>query len=274
VEEKTSGRVRASEVVSFSLADLRGDPSAVVGKLESLSSGAVAIVNAAEPGDVHAFAQALTVAQAKGKRFLFRTAASFVAAYAGIGSRPLLRAEEIAPPGKDGGLVVVGSYVGKTSLQLDYLLKSAAVVGVELRVAQLLVAERRAGEIARAAQQVESLLEQGSNVALYTSRKLVTGRDAAENLAIGETISRSLVQIVSALRKKPRWLVAKGGITSSDVATRALGVRRALVLGQALPGIPVWQLGPETRWPGLALVVFPGNVGGPDALCQLVTMFS
>jgi len=40
----------------------------------------------------------------------------------------------------------------------------------------------------------------------------------------------------------------------------------------ALPGIPVWQLGPETRWPGLAFVVFPGNVGGSDALCQLVTM--
>jgi uncharacterized protein YgbK (DUF1537 family) len=100
----------------------------------------------------------------------------------------------------------------------------------------------------------------------------VTGRDAAENLAIGEIVSRSLVEIVSALRKKPRWLVAKGGITSSDVATGALGVRRALVLGQALPGIPVWQLGPETRWPGLAFVVFPGNVGGSDALCQLVTM--
>ena len=92
----------------------------------------------------------------------------------------------------------------------------------------------------------------------------------AENLAIGETIARSLVKIVSSLRERPRWLVAKGGITSSEVATAALGVRRALVLGQALPGVPVWQLGPETRWPGLGYVVFPGNVGGVDALGQLV----
>ena len=272
VEEKTSGRVRAGEVVSFSLADLRGDPARLAAKLTALSHAAVAIVNAAEPGDLHALAQALAVAQANGKRFLFRTAASFVAAYAGISPRPLLRAGEIAPPGSGGGLVVVGSYVGKTSLQLDNLLRSTAVSGVEIAVEQLLVADARAGEVARAAQQVETLLEQGANVALYTSRKLVTGRDAAENLAIGEIVSRSLVEIVSALRTKPRWLVAKGGITSSDVATGALGVRRALVLGQALPGIPVWQLGPETRWPGLAFVVFPGNVGGSDALCQLVTM--
>jgi uncharacterized protein YgbK (DUF1537 family) len=33
-----------------------------------------------------------------------------------------------------------------------------------------------------------------------------------------------------------------------------------------LPGIPVWQLGEESRFPGMNYVVFPGNVGGADAL--------
>jgi uncharacterized protein YgbK (DUF1537 family) len=55
------------------------------------------------------------------------------------------------------------------------------------------------------------------------------------------------------------------------VATQGLGVRRALVLGQILPGVPVWQLGSETRHPGLSYIVFPGNVGGPEALGQVVT---
>ena len=93
-------------------------------------------------------------------------------------------------------------------------------------------------------------------MALFTSRTLLTGDTAATNLAIGETVSRSLVAIVAALRTRPRWLIAKGGITSSDIATHALGVGRALILGQALPGVPVWQLGPETRWPGLASSTF------------------
>ncbi|MEO7414749.1 MAG: four-carbon acid sugar kinase family protein [Opitutaceae bacterium] len=272
VEEKTVGRVRASDVVSFSLADIRGEPAPLTAKLASLSGGVVAIVNLAEAADLHAFTRALRDAQAQGKKFLFRTAASFVASHAGISPRPLLTAAEIAPPGVGRGLVVVGSHVGKTSLQLQNLLESKRVSGVEIKVEKLLIPSTRGAEVARAAQRVESLLDQGANVALFTSRALVTGSNAAENLAIGETVSRSLVEIVSSLRNRPRWLVAKGGITSSDVATAALGVRRALILGQALAGVPVWQLGPETRWPGLAYVVFPGNVGGPDALAQLVAM--
>ncbi len=271
VEEKTAGRVPARDVVSISLADLRGDAGLLAAKLAALSGAVVVVVNASAPGDLQALAKALATAHAAGKRFLFRTAASFVAAFAGIAPRPLLRPEEIAPRGPGGGLIVAGSHVGKTSLQLEELFRTTAIPGVELSVENLLNPDERSAEVARAARGVEALLARGSDVALYTSRRLATGRSADENLAIGEIVSRSLVEIVATLRTRPRWLIGKGGITSSDVATGALGVRRALILGQAQPGVPVWQLGPETRWPGLAYVVFPGNVGGPDALGQLVT---
>jgi uncharacterized protein YgbK (DUF1537 family) len=56
-------------------------------------------------------------------------------------------------------------------------------------------------------------------------------------------------------------LIAKGGITSSDVATKGLGIQRALVMGQILPGVPVWQADQSSRFPELTYVVFPGNVG-------------
>jgi uncharacterized protein YgbK (DUF1537 family) len=68
-------------------------------------------------------------------------------------------------------------------------------------------------------------------------------------------------------------LIAKGGITSSDVATQALNVSRAVVMGQLLPGVPVWQLGAESRYPGLAYVVFPGNVGRSKSLLEAVAQF-
>ena len=51
----------------------------------------------------------------------------------------------------------------------------------------------------------------------------------------------------------------QGGITSSDLATKALEARRAKVMGQALAGVPLWQLGPESRHPGVPYIVFPGN---------------
>jgi len=110
----------------------------------------------------------------------------------------------------------------------------------------------------------------GRDVVVFTSRKLVPGAGAAASLAIGNQVSDALVELLRGIEVPPRYLIAKGGITSSNLATRGLGVKRALVLGQILPGVPVWKLGPETRFPGLPYIVFPGNVGGPDALAEVV----
>jgi uncharacterized protein YgbK (DUF1537 family) len=206
------------------------------------------------------------------KKFLFRTAASFVAAYAGISSRPMLSGGEVAGPGRRGGLLVVGSHVGRTSLQLDTLFAARAVGRVELAVGELFGKGTRPAEIARVLELVRGFLERGETAVLYTSRHVVTGGTSAENLRIGEIVSGCLVEIVAALPDRPRWLVAKGGITSSDLATKALGARRALVLGQVMAGVPVWQLEPGSRWPGLNYVVFPGNVGDGEALSRLVRM--
>ena len=67
---------------------------------------------------------------------------------------------------------------------------------------------------------------------------------------------------------RPRFLTAKGGVTSSDVATKALEASRAEVMGAILPGVPVWRMGAESRMPGLPYIVFPGNVGGSDGLSR------
>jgi uncharacterized protein YgbK (DUF1537 family) len=83
-------------------------------------------------------------------------------------------------------------------------------------------------------------------------------------------VSKALIEVLRRLSVRPAYLIGKGGITSSDLATDALGVRRAHVLGQIVPGVPVWRLGPETKYPGLRYVVFPGNVGGPGALAEVI----
>src|SRR5205814_10635762 len=92
------------------------------------------------------------------------------------------------------------------------------------------------------------------------------GQNPTASLAICRQVSASLVEILDRITVRPRFIVAKGGITSSDVATRALRVSRAMVLGQIIPGVPLWRLGEESRWPGLSYVSFPGNLGGPTAL--------
>ena len=94
------------------------------------------------------------------------------------------------------------------------------------------------------------------------------------SLEVGALVSRAICSLVRGLREQPAFLVAKGGITSNDVAVHALGVRRADVLGSVRPGVPVWRCGAESRAPGLAYVVFPGNVGAADDLARVACILS
>ncbi len=83
-------------------------------------------------------------------------------------------------------------------------------------------------------------------------------------------ISEGVYSLVGRLSVTPAFVIAKGGITSSDVGTKALKVKRANVMGQIRPGIPVWQTGPESTFPETPYVIFPGNVGEAETLKEAV----
>ncbi len=269
VEEKTGGRVAAAAVASITIDDVRlGGADAVAQKLLTLPAGAVCIVNCAGTRDMEVFVSGLLKAEALGRHFLYRTAATFVQVRAGLAPRPPLTAADLALPVTGGGLIVVGSYVPKSTAQLNALLAQPDLAQVEINVDALLDDGQQAGEVDRTIAVTTEALQRGQDVVVYTSRRLITGADAVSSLAIGQRVSASLVALVQGLGVRPRYLIAKGGITSSDLATKALGVKRALVRGQILPGIPLWEMGAESRYPGLIYVVFPGNVGGDDALVQ------
>jgi uncharacterized protein YgbK (DUF1537 family) len=270
IVEKTGGRMPLERIESLSLEDLRStNPAPVHNKVRQLTSGSACIVNAVVQSDLDSAVVALLRAENEGKRFLYRTAASFVAVRSGIEQRPLLTPTEMATQDGSGVLIVVGSYVPKTTAQLEHLLEHSDAVPLELDVRHVLDVSTRAAAVADLAHRASDHLATDAAVVIYTSRELVEA-DADESLAVGQTISRALVDVVRSVSVRPRLLVAKGGITSSDVATKGCDVERAVVMGQALPGVPVWRCGPESRWPGQPLVVFPGNVGGVDALTELM----
>ena len=77
-------------------------------------------------------------------------------------------------------------------------------------------------------------------------------------------ISSFLVDIVKGITVRPSFFIAKGGITSSDLASKGLSSESALILGQAIAGVPVWQLDSKSKFPEMIYIVFPGNVGDTD----------
>ncbi|KMZ56084.1 hypothetical protein ZOSMA_99G00140 [Zostera marina] len=265
VEEKTKGRISANTVASVSIKLLRkGGPIAVCEYLCSLPKGSTCIVNAASERDMEVFAEGMIHAEIRGKRFLCRTAASFVSTRIGIKSKAPITAKELGiNRQKAGGLVVVGSYVPKSTKQVEELksrlghaIKCIEVSVDKLSMRSLAVRDR---EIGQAVEKADSFLRAGKDTLIMTSRDLIKGASPLESLEINSKVSSALVDIVRSITTRPRYILAKGGITSSDLATKALEAKRAQVIGQALAGVPLWQLGPESRHPGVPYIVFPGK---------------
>lgn len=271
VEEKTRGKIRAGDVISVSINDLRfGGPERVAEILSAVAPSGACIVNAASYRDMEVLVTALLDAESRGKEFLCRTAASFVRIRAGMDHRAgLLSKESLTSGNRNGGLFVIGSYIEKTSRQAEMLFAKTNVTSVEVRAGDLLDPSKNRAEIIRVAQKTIAALADGKDTAVYTSRELIIGKDAESSLKINRTVSDGLTEIVRLISVQPRYIVAKGGITSSSIATQGLGVKRAMVIGQVLPGVPVWRLGNETRYPEMAYIIFPGNVGDNDALVSI-----
>ncbi|MCL5996970.1 MAG: hypothetical protein M1546_13080 [Chloroflexi bacterium] len=277
IEEKSDGYFKKEQVASLSLELIRqGGPQAVAEKLKGISSGIPVVVNAAGYGDLAVVVLGVLIAEAAGKKLLYRTGAGFVRLRGAVEPKPLLAATEMLGEqrGKaNGGLVIVGSYVPGSTAQLEKLLQVPGVQGVELAVERVVAGTAEAAGTGREiGHQLEEIVRSGGVGVLYTSRRLVTGNSAAENLAIGRRVSDALVTALQMVTTCPRFLIAKGGITSQVMAQQGLGAEKARAIGQILPGVPVWRLesGPTLRFPGIPYVVFPGNVGGPDSLAEVV----
>ena len=274
VEEKTHGEYSAEHVLSITLEQLRSsDSGSILHTLCSAHDFQKIVVNAISYQDLAAFVPILYEAIEHGKRFILRSAASILKIMSGCSEDTVCQRQELVDlDNKNGGLIVVGSHVKKTTEQLEVLKASQMVSYLEFHQHLVLDSDRLKREIARVAQEAEDMLREGKHVVIATSRRrldLGEGDKEAE-LALAKKISDALVSTVMQISVRPNFVIGKGGITSSDVATRGLGIRRAQVLGQILPGIPVWKCGSESRFPGLTYVVFPGNVGAETSLADAV----
>lgn len=275
IEEKTNGQYKEKNVTYISLESIRERKTEeITQQLLNVTDFNKVVVNALEEEDIKIFSIALIEAMNQGKNFLFRTAATFTKIIGDISSRPLLSKKElITEPRNNGGLIIVGSHVKKTTEQLEVLKELDSLHFIEFDVHLVLERDAFQKEMNRVQSEAEKMVAKGVTTVVYTKReRLDLGEGMKEEeLKLSVKISDAVTSIVRNLSVRPNFLIAKGGITSSDVGTKGLQVKRATVAGQIAPGIPVWKTGAESTFPHIPYVIFPGNVGANTTLADVVT---
>lgn len=278
VQEKTHDRVHSTSVVLVGLASIRTSAEQIAADLSDVSDGQFVVADCVTDDDLRALCEGLALAESRGKLFLYRTGPAFVGARVGqVRPEPLDVTEALmgSETRQVGGLIVVGSHVALTNRQLEHLLAGRPdIEDVEMDVDRIETADG-AVYLDELAHSVVRLLRK-SDVVLRTSRSLRTGMDEDESLRISRDISSAVSSVVHAVARqcRPRFVVAKGGITSNDVATVGLEIRRATIRGPLLDGLvslwrPVGGLAQDIPY-----VVFPGNVGDESALLAVVNKLS
>ncbi|MBT2567938.1 hypothetical protein J7I84_15810 [Arthrobacter sp. ISL-85] len=289
VAEKSQGKYPADSVIVLDLNIIRAgapvqDPAisakAIADAIEPATDSTPIVADIVTENDFRALALGLEEAERRGKKLLYRVGPPFVRGRIGQEIRTALTSEEAYAgntPSEAGGLIVVGSHVGLTTRQLNVLTaehSSARII--EIDVEKLLGAEPDAkAHLDHTVADVVEALRAG-DVIVHTSRLLIKTDDPAESLRIARTVSAAVVDVVNRTLKTfpPRFVIAKGGITSSDVAAHGLEIRHAIVRGPMLPGIvSLWEPvdGPAK---GIPYIVFAGNVGDDDSLAQVTRKLS
>jgi uncharacterized protein YgbK (DUF1537 family) len=263
VEEKTKGNIKANNVERFVLKDVRGNS---MQRLLALKNNQCCVVDSENQQDLNHFSEQLTRSAEQGKRFLFRSAASLLTALAKLPAQPK-PAEAMKEYVRNGraGAVMVGSHVKKTTEQLVQLLRQDNIVPVEVNVERI-ETERQLmlDEIIKTTQVAHQDLK---TPVIYTTRVEKQFATQADRLAFGEAVSAFLMDVVRNLPPTLGYLISKGGITSNDVLSSGLALKKSEVLGQILPGCSVVRCPQDhPRYPQMPVVIFPGNVGDEQAL--------
>jgi uncharacterized protein YgbK (DUF1537 family) len=253
-------RTMADYVAAHGHRPARSVPAAAVAQqLLAAAPGTVVVPDAETDEELASIAEQV-IEVSRRRPVIVRCAATLAAYLSEARSQGYLPATGPAGPGPL--LVVAGSHTAATTRQLACLRSSWPSL-VELDADQAIVDPAAAA--AAAVRELEQLLRTERVVTIATSR---LRRSEHGSLHDGARVMDALTRAVAAVAERPSAVVAKGGITSAEVARVGLSAKVGWVLGQVRPGISLWRLDAAER--RLPYVVVPGNMGDDQTLASIV----
>ena len=276
--------INLNDIQNLKLSELKSleskDNNIIFNKLKNLKNNTHLIVDAKNYSHLKNFSIAIKKLS-KQKKFLFRTAASFISSMAVVKDIPKksnfysnLRRKNSKKKFLPGFLVI-GSHVELTTIQLKKLLEISDCVPIELDVFEFL----RISKLKNNKQQlalfrklflvkIRSILQKENTPVLFTSRKEIFLDDNTEQVNFNNFLAHFIAEFVADLKNEIGYLVSKGGITSNVILRDGLKANNVYLHGQIITGISIVTSKLEND-DNLPIVTFPGNIGNENSLVRV-----
>lgn len=246
--------------IHISLDHIRQGAQALSQIFQSVPAGSVIVPDAENDEDIEIIAQAVKLLRTTASPLVVRSAAPLAASLAGVRSTSLLQGPLMGSQ-NFSLLLVAGSHTVGATNQLAEISRRWGPP-IVINTAQAMLDPSQAAEVA--IDQVKDAIAKNSFGFVTSERDRKSEHNTLEH---GEKVMKSIIATVQGVCALVDVVVAKGGITSAEVARAGIGAKEAWVLGQILPGISAWQLKDHSGKQYLYIVV-PGNVGDSDTLIK------
>ncbi len=284
IEEKSFGKIELKNILHLDIKQLdialydEDGFELLLTFLSKLENNISVIVDAKLSDHLKILAKAIKIVS-KEKRFLFRTAASFINSLSGLPPSTKTTSDLVSLKSKTAdfkykpGLIIVGSHVQLATAQLEILLKDNSCEGLEIPVSKLadifileecqqLISELESVLLSK----IETILDNKKVPVVYTTREEIQFSSNSERMNFGLFLAEFMAILVGQITSKLGYIISKGGITTQLLLQKGLKLNQVNLKGQILPGLSIVQCISKNN--NLPVITFPGNLGNKKTLLE------
>ena len=216
------------------------------------------------------------------KKFLFRTAASFLKAISNCENnkkskfyysqlRIRNKLNQFLP-----GLIIIGSYTDISTKQLKKLIEMNSFKAIELDVEnfyKIHVSKDKETKIFKLKkiilEIIRTAIKNSYIPVIFTSRKEKILENSFDQLNFYNSLSFFIAEIVGDIKYEIGYLISKGGITSNTILNSSFNIDYVYLEGQICNGISLVKAKLINNNNYLPVITFPGNLGNDFSLREV-----
>ena len=284
LEQKSHGTISSKSVVRITIEQLQSAIKTTKGLeelincIKALSNNESVVVDAQEQNHLEIFGKIIINLMSE-KRFLFRSAASLISAFAqlprnssSVSSLVSLRLRDQSLNLKPG-LIIVGSHVPLADSQLNFLLKDSRLKGIEIPVKK--IARILDGPLPDILlddledvlfTKVKKVFKAGKTPVLYTTRGELSFPLVTQKMLFGLRLAEFIARLAGRLCSSCGYVISKGGITTQILIEKGFLFSIVELKGQILPGLSLVCSSTNNEIMQFPIITFPGNLGDEKTL--------